>query len=161
MKKGIVFVVSLFFVVTVLAQQNTLYKPDADAAADIKALISKAAAENKYVLIQAGGNWCRWCLEFNRFTKSNIEIDSVLQNSYILYHLNYSKENKNKEIFSQFKFPQRFGFPVFLILNEKGELIHTQNSEYLEDGKSSYNKEKVISFLQSWSPHAFNPQLYK
>jgi hypothetical protein len=78
-----------------------------------------------------------------------------------LYHLNWSKENENKKIFEQYGYPQRFGFPVFIILNGQGERIHTQNSEYLEDGKKSYDPEKVRSFLEMWSPKALDPAAYR
>ena len=37
----------------------------------------------------------------------------------------------------------------FYILNEKGERIHTQNSEYLEDGDKSYDIKKVADFLKA------------
>jgi hypothetical protein len=49
---------------------------------------------------------------------------------------------------SKLGYPQRFGYPVFVILNGDGERIHTQNSEYLENGKGSYDKNKVQSFLE-------------
>ena len=144
----------------VSAQEAKLYNPKADAASDIAAAIKKAAAEKKYVLIQAGGNWCSWCIEFARFAKSTPKIDSVMNASFVWYHLNWSKENENKKIFAQYGYAQRFGFPVFIILNEKGERIHTQNSEYLEDGKKSYNPAKVQAFLEMWAPRALNPEMY-
>jgi hypothetical protein len=31
----------------------------------------------------------------------------------------------------------------------------------LEDGKKSYSKEKVLSFLENWSPNALDPATYK
>jgi hypothetical protein len=79
---------------------------------------------------------------------------------YVLYHLNYSKENMNDDVFTQYSFPQRFGFPVFIVLDGKGNRIHTQSSWYLEEGKS-YNKEKVMDFLQSWNRKALDPSTYK
>jgi hypothetical protein len=142
------------------AQEKKLYDPLADATADIRRAVDIAGAQNKFVLIQAGGNWCSWCLEFARFCKADPKIDSVINASFIWYHLNYSKENRNLDIFTRYQFPQRFGFPVFLILNGKGELVHTENSVYLEDGNKSYNREKVISFVEMWSPAALNPQHY-
>ncbi len=155
----------MFLIVSIAANAQEapkkLYDPKANATADIEAAIKKAAAENKYVLIQAGGNWCGWCIEFARFCKADSKIDSVINHSFVWYHLNWSKENENKEIFAQYGYPQRFGFPAFLILNGKGERIHTQNSEYLEDGKKSYDKKRVQSFLEMWSPHALDPELYK
>lgn len=144
------------------AQNETkkLYDPNADAARDIAAAVKKAAAENKFVLIQAGGNWCSWCIEFARFSRADKSIDSLISNSFVWYHLNYSKENKNDVLFAKYGYPQRFGFPVFLILNSKGQLIHTQSSEYLEDGKKSYDKQKVLGFLGNWTPKSLDPATY-
>ena len=112
------------------------------------------------MLIQAGGNWCKWCIEFARFAKADPQIDSVIKASFIWYHLNYSKENENKAAFSKLNYPQRFGYPTFIILNEKGERIHTQNSEYLENSKEGYDRQKVQSFLEMWSPRVLNPHIW-
>jgi thioredoxin-related protein len=139
---------------------NKLYHPDADATKDIAAAVKKAKAENKYVLLQGGGNWCSWCIEFARFCKADPKIDSVINASFVWYHLNYSKENENKAVFAKYGYAQRFGFPTFIILNQKGERIHTQNSEYLENGKKSYDQRKVQAFLEMWSPKALNPEMY-
>ncbi len=161
MKKLIVIALCLISI-TGNAQHATdkLYNPDANAAKDIEAAIKKAKAEKKYVLLQGGGNWCGWCIEFARFSKADPKIDSVINASFVWYHLNYSKENENKAIFAKYGYAQRFGFPVFIILNEKGQRIHTQNSEYLEDGKKSYDQKKVQAFLEMWSPKALNPEMY-
>jgi thioredoxin-related protein len=53
------------------AQETKLYNPAANADADIKAAILEAKKENKYVLLQGGGNWCKWCIEFARFCKED------------------------------------------------------------------------------------------
>ena len=160
MKKIFFFVIIIFTSTFVLAQNHQLYHPEADAAKDIAAAVKKAAVEKKYVLLQAGGNWCSWCIEFARFAKATPKIDSIINAGFVWYHLNWSKENENKKIFKQYGYAQRFGFPVFIILNEKGERIHTQNSEYLEDGKKSYSPAKVQAFLEMWSPRALNPAMY-
>ncbi len=143
-----------------MAQETKLYHPEADAEEDIEAAIKKAKSENKYVLIQGGGNWCGWCIEFARMANEDPKLDSVIKASFVWYHLNWSKENENKKVFGKYGYAQRFGFPVFIILNDKGERIHTQNSEYLEDGKKSYNHAKVQAFLEMWSPRALNPKMY-
>ncbi len=139
---------------------NKLYHPDADAEKDIAAAVKRARTEHKYVLLLGGGNWCSWCIEFDRVCKTDPKIDSALKSGFISYHLNWSKENENKKVFARYGYAQRFGFPVFIILNEKGERIHTQNSEYLEDGKKSYNHAQVQAFLEMWSPNALNPKMY-
>lgn len=159
-KKLILFCLVVFACTAVKAQEVKLYDPSANAEKDIAAAVAKANAEHKFVLIQGGGNWCKWCIEFARFAKADAQIDSVMKVGYVIYHLNYSKENDNHATFSKLGYPQRFGYPVFIILNGDGQRIHTQNSEYLENGKGSYDKNKVQSFLEMWSPHALDPHVW-
>ena len=142
------------------AQRKQPYHPESNASKEINNAILEAKKTHKFVLLQGGGNWCEWCLEFYHFCKEDKTIDSIINKNFVWYHLNYSKENKNESIFRMYGYPQRFGFPVFIILNEEGKRIHTQNSEYLEDGKSSYDRKKIISFLEVWSPDALDPKKY-
>ncbi len=137
-----------------------LYNPYENVDSALKVVMSKAKKEGKHVFVQIGGNWCGWCKLFNEFVTKDAQLDSTIQANYVVYHLNYSQENLNKKALAQYKFPQRFGFPVFIILNKNGEQLHTQNSAYLEQGKS-YNKDKVIEFLDQWSPRALDPAQYK
>ena len=159
-KKIYLFAIVFLLVIKISAQEKKLYNPDANAIADIDAAIKKAAAENKFVLIMAGGNWCSWCLEFNRSSKADPHIDSAINSSFICYHLNYSKENMNEAVFAKYGYPQRFGFPVFLILDGNGKLLHIQNSGYLEKDKG-YDREKVFGFFSDWSPSALDPKQYQ
>ncbi len=136
-----------------------LYSVNANAKNDIALAVRQAKAEKKLVMIQAGGNWCSWCLLFDKTVKNDIQLDSALKANYVVYHLNYSKENQNEAVFAQYSYPQRFGFPVFIILDQNGKLLHTQNSSYLEEGKG-YNKNKVLGFFSDWSVAAFDPKNY-
>ena len=137
-----------------------LYNPAANAEKELADVVKRAKTEKKNIFIQAGGNWCVWCLEFNRFSKTDKEVDSMINADYIVYHLNYSSENRNLSVFTRFGYPQRFGFPVFIILDGNGSRLHTQNTSYLEQGKS-YNKKKLMEFLQHWNRKAVDPLAYK
>lgn len=139
-------------------KKNKLYNPYENADSAITIVKKKAALEGKHILIQIGGNWCSWCIEFNRFTTTDKQMDSLLKADFVIYHLNYSKENLNKKLLEQFGFPQRFGFPVFIVLDNNGKQLHTQNSSYLEKDKS-YNKEKVMEFFQHWNAKALDPKV--
>ena len=154
----------LFFSIVSVSQDMkkfTLYKPNEKAEAEITRAVSDAKRSGKHVLIQIGGNWCIWCARFHEFVIKDAQLDSLMNTNYVVYHLNYSKENYNAKLLTKYNFPQRFGFPVFLILDGEGNLRHTQNSWYLEDGKTSYEREKVKSFFTEWSKRSLDPSQYK
>ena len=52
--------------------------------------------------------------------------------------------------------PARFGFPVFVVLDERGNVLHTQDSSFLEEG-NGYSEKKVLRFLKNWTPKAVKP----
>ena len=163
MKKIVVFSLLCLSLAGLQAQGVSnfhIYNPEANAAKEIAMAVKQAKDSGKHVLIQVGGNWCIWCARFHDFVSSDASLDSLINANYIVYHLNWSKENKNENLLAKYQYPQRFGFPVFLILDGKGNLIHTQNSGYLEEGKS-YSKEKVSGFLNDWSSAALDPANYK
>ena len=136
-----------------------IYDPSEDATTQLNFAIQKAALAGKHVFVQVGGNWCPWCIRFHRFVHENQSIDSLMQVHYEVCLLNYSKENKNEQLLKKYGFPQRFGFPVFLILNGKGELLHIKDSGLLEEAQG-YDTRKVTAFLKNWSPPALDPVNY-
>ena len=160
--KGILFTLGLFIFLQAQSQNTDtahLYNPKADAEKEIAAAVKLAKSTDKYVLIQGGGNWCSWCKRFSITVANDAKLDSIVNADFVVYHLNYSEENKNQKLFAKYGYPQRFGFPVFIVLDENGNRIHTQNSVYLEEGKG-YNKEKIADFFTAWSPAALDPKNY-
>ncbi len=136
------------------------YNPELDAMQQIDNAIKLAKKENKHVLLQIGGNWCGWCMMLHKFYNAEPQIDSLLNKDYVVEYINFSKENKNLDALKRLEFPQRFGFPVLVVLDGSGKRLHTQNSVYLEQGKG-YNKEKLFDFLNDWKPSALDPENYK
>jgi thioredoxin-related protein len=149
----VVKLISIFllcFVAYANAQEKaSLYDVTLDPFKQVEQAKIIAKKENKNILIQAGGNWCSWCRLFHKFAKENKMVDSILKADYVYVLANYSKENKNETFFKAYKNPGRFGYPAFLVLNADGELLHIQDSGYLEDGKG-YSEEKVSRFLLLW-----------
>lgn len=137
-----------------------IYNPDADAKADIAAAVAKAKKEKKNVFIQVGGNWCPWCIAFHDLVAHTPALKTYLDDRYETVLVNYSKENKNEEIMAGLGYPGRFGYPVFVILNGDGALLHIQNSGYLEEGKG-HSVKKVTEFLQGWTYEATDPATYQ
>jgi thioredoxin-related protein len=142
------------------AQKVNIYNPEADAKAEIVEAVAKANKSGKHVLLQLGGNWCSWCILFDKLVNGNDTLKTFRDQNYEMLHVNYSPENKNEDVLASLDYPQRFGFPVFVILDGKGKRLHTQNSGYLEKGKG-HDPAKVLEFFQGWAPEALNPDNYK
>jgi len=160
MKKLFLIALVLLFAFGANAQDKpTLYNPAANARAEITAAVKQAASQHKNVLLQIGGNWCSWCIRFNNQVTADTTLNTYMNKNYIVLHVNYSQENTNDALMASLGYPQRFGFPVFIILDDKGNRLHTQNSEYLEEGKG-YNKNKILEFFKGWSPEALDPKVY-
>lgn len=140
-------------VAAVKIQPAKPYHPEADAQKDINALIAKAKKEKKNIIIQAGGNWCVWCLRFNDFIHQNKTIAKLLDTNYLYYHLNYSPENENVAVFNKYA-PNKgkeFGYPFFIVMNSQGEVLNVRESGNLEQGKG-YDEAKVLEFFNAWLP---------
>jgi len=120
-----------------------LYNPYENVDSALKIVMAQAKKENKHVFVQIGGNWCVWCARFNDFVNKDAKLDSAMNKNFIVYHMNYSPENRNPAVLKRFGYPQRFGFPVFIMLDAKGNRLHTQNSAYLEEDKSIQQKKSA------------------
>ena len=155
------FVFCFLCVFQAAAQKDSvrIYDPGADAALQVQVAVDRARLENKHVILMIGGNWCRWCLMFDKFRLENARVDSASTAGFIWLHVNYSKENRNTALLSKLEFPQRFGFPVFVVLDGNGKRLHTQNSAYLEEGEG-YSESRVLEFLRHWCPQALLPSNY-
>jgi thioredoxin-related protein len=149
-----IYSICIFSAFSLLAQTEgvNIYNPDADAKADIAAAVKQAKADNKHVMLQIGGNWCPWCVKLHNFIATDSQIDSLLKADYVVVMVNVDKEKdkRNYDLLASYDNPQRFGFPVLVVLNQEGERIHTQDSWYLEQEKS-YDKEKLMQFYRMWN----------
>ena len=140
------------------AQAPKVYDEGIDAMEQIQKAVEEARASSRYVMCQVGGNWCPWCLRFAEFATKDSVIAPLMEENYVYIHVNYSKQNKNIEAMRFLGNPGRFGYPVFVVLNEKGEPIHIQESESLEEGKG-YSRMRVEKFLRLWNRKAVEAEV--
>ncbi len=137
-----------------------VYHPEADAKAELQKAVTAADGIGKHVLVVIGGNWCVWCMRLDKLFHDNAKVAQNLAANYVVVHINYSEENKNEALLAELGFPQRFGFPVLLVLDGKGKLLHTEDSGALEAGKG-HSPEKVLTFLNNWTRAALDPASYR
>ena len=149
------------FILTILlllqgVYSEEIYNPSADAMTDIKSAIALAKETDKHVFVKVGGNWCGWCKMYAKFTGADKDIMRVMEDEYVFVLVNWSTENKNPDAMSYLGNPERFGFPVFVIIDGDGKVLHTQDSALLEEGKG-YNKKHIMRFLTVWTAGAVDP----
>ena len=162
-KLAITALLAAFFTITAGAQSNLkkIYDETIDPMEQIDKAVVKAKSQGKYVVCQVGGNWCRWCLMFADYITRDSEISSFIDDNFVYIHVNYNpreradeaKAQKNARLLKRLDNPGRFGYPVFVVLDESGKVIHIQDSSFLEQD-NGYNKEKVMRFFRNWTPEA-------
>ena len=136
---------------------NKIYDETIDPVEQIDKALKQAKKEGKFVISQVGGNWCRWCLMFADFVGKDAELTKFIDENFVFIHSNYNpKERVNEKTTVMLKRlgnPERFGFPVFVVMDETGKVLHTQDSSFLEEG-NGYSRDKVIRFFKNWTPEA-------
>jgi len=166
MKKiTIICLLSAFVSLSVNAQNNfkKVYNEDLNPIEQIDQALAKVQSEDKFVICQVGGNWCIWCLRFADFITNDTTISKVIADNYEYIHVNYNprrskdaaKLEQGKALMTRLNQCGRFGYPVLVVLNKEGRVIHIQDSGYLEEGQG-YDREKVLRFFKNWTPKAVN-----
>ena len=164
MKKRFFAVMLAVFVMAVLSAQSALkkvYDENVNPIEQIDQAVAKAKGEGKFVICQVGGNWCPWCLRFADFMSKDADISKLVNENFEYIHVNYNPRKSEgeekvqlaKTMLQRLSNPERFGFPVFVVLDDMGKVIHIQDSSFLEEGEG-YNKEKVLRFFKNWTPQA-------
>lgn len=156
-------IASLLFVVafqTGFAQEplKKVYDETINPLTQIESTVAKARQSGKYTICQVGGNWCIWCLRFADFISKDADIAKVVADNFEYIHVNYNpREKASPELMQRLNNCGRFGYPVFVVLDAEGKVLHLQDSSFLEEGKG-YDKEKVLRFFNAWTPTAVKGQ---
>lgn len=134
------------------AKRDIGYDPRANAFEQRDAAVSKAADEDKLVLLISGGDWCSWCHYLAAFLEREQSLDAALHDVFVVQKVYVGDQNMNKEFFGEL--PKAAGAPHFWVLSAKGEVLASQDTLPLEDGDKSYERGKVSAFIEQWRGHA-------
>ena len=161
MKRILIAFYAVLLAATVEAQTGLkkVYDEVINPIEQIDQALVRAKAEGKFVICQVGGNWCPWCLRFADFITNDTTISKVVDENFEYIHVNYNprktegeeKQQQAKALMDRLDNCGRFGFPVFVVLDEEGKVVHIQDSSFLEEGQG-YNQEKVLRFFRAWTP---------
>lgn len=154
MKRFVVTMLAICAFVWICAQER-VYDESVDPFVQIDEAVKVAKETDRFVVCQLGGNWCSWCVLFAKFIRENPDIDKIVNDNFVYIHVNFKsrRDELSQKVSRRLGNAGRFGFPVLVVLNTDGSVLHIQNSSYLEEGKG-YDKGKVLDFFKQWTPAA-------
>ena len=149
--KPVLFFLVILLSATVYSSEHrpysTAYDPKRDAFADFKSATADAKSENKLVLIELGGDWCSWCHRLDKFLAENTDVAKELDDVFVMLKVNVSDDNMNEEFVATL--PEIIGYPHFVIADSDGNIVGSQNTGLLEEGKG-YSKIAFAEFINQW-----------
>lgn len=126
------------------------YEPDADPFEQYHEAVAQAQAENKLVLVIAGGDWCGWCHRLNKFMKTE-DVRKSVDDTFVVVKVYVGDENLNEFFFSQL--PEARGAPHFWVISPDKHVLKSQSTAAFER-KKGYDKDVFLGFVDQWKQHA-------
>ena len=131
------------------AAEDIGYDPAADPFAALQAARAAATAEDKLVLVIAGGDWCIWCHYLHAFLTNRPALERRLEDTFVVMKAYRGDDNDNAAFFATL--PEAAGYPHFWIVDPAdGALLESQDTLPLEDGDKSYDERAFGAFIDKW-----------
>ena len=148
--------ISLFFLLSfnlpvqasnALPEYSVHYDPARDPFKDGADAIKLATETQRRILIEVGGNWCKWCHILDTFLDKNPDIKQRLHNTFVMLKINVSDANDNNQFLSAF--PKPLGYPHMYITELNGSILHSKDTaDFLVKGE--YSRQQFSQFFDRW-----------
>ena len=134
-------------------EKKPLYDEEADGAVQIEAALVKARRHHKRVLIQWGGNWCRWCTRLDDVFTSDAKVRHELLYEYELVHVDIGRWDKHQDLTEKYGADTKGkGVPYLTFLDGDGKLVANEATDGLEQpdekSRAAHDSEKVLALLE-------------
>ena len=146
MKKLVLILVLLFSFNGWTITDYEPYDENADALENISMALKNAKLENKYVLLQMGGNWCPDCRTLGEYF-SRPDIKQWLDDRLILVSVDVGEWNRNLDIVEEYGNPISEGIPALVLLNSNDEVMLATLAGELASARSM-SKDDLVEWLQ-------------
>ena len=130
-----------------LPAYSLVYDPARDPFADGHEAIKLAQATRRRVLIEVGGDWCKWCHVLDAFLEKNPDISQQLHETFVVLKVNVSDENDNSQFLKAF--PRPLGYPHMYVTENNGDILWSKDTaEFLVNGV--YSRQQFSQFFTRW-----------
>jgi thioredoxin 1 len=133
-------------------KEKDIYNESADAHAEIKEALARAAAEHKRIIVVFGANWCYDCHVLDKAFHSS-DLAPILSANYEVVHVDIGKGEKNQDLMTKYDVPMKRGIPGLAVLDADGKLVYSQKNGEFENARA-LSSEDFLAFLNKWKPGA-------
>lgn len=131
-------------------KEKDIYNELANARAEIKEAVAKAAAEHKRVIVVFGANWCYDCHVLDAaFHRADLAL--IIAANYEVVHVDIGKGEKNQDLMAKYEVPMKRGIPGLAVLEADGKLVYSQKNGEFENARG-LSPEDFRAFLEKWKP---------
>lgn len=131
-----------------LPEYSTAYDPARDPFKDGADAVKRAKESNRRVLIEVGGEWCKWCHVLDDFLDKNPDIKQRLHETFVMLKVNVSDTNDNSQFLKAF--PAPLGYPHMYVTESNGDILKSKDTaDFLIKGQ--YSRNQFSSFFNRWS----------
>jgi thioredoxin-related protein len=126
---------------------SRLYDQNRNPNEDGRDALTLARQTNRKVLIELGGDWCRWCHIMDRFIKQHPEVETRLHQTFVVLKVNINDANDNAEFMSAF--PPAKGYPHMYVTDYSGNILYSQDTANFRENKQ-YSVKRFMAFFDRW-----------
>ncbi len=132
------------------AALRDIYPAAEQAPADLAAALQTAAATQRHIILDFGGNWCPDCHVLDGYLHDAAN-QPILDANFVLVHINIGQLDRNVDVAERYHIPLRKGVPALAVLDSSGRLLHSQEGGEFEDMRH-LQANAVTVFLTAWKP---------
>jgi thiol-disulfide isomerase/thioredoxin len=129
---------------------TVIYPPSADAKAEIRAALGRAAREHKHVLLIFGADWCYDCKVLD-FEMHLPDFAKLMSPNFVVVHVDIGEGEKNKDLVAKYEIPAEHGVPVLAVLDGSGKLLFSDQHRQFQDARAM-DPDDLMAFLEKWKP---------
>ena len=128
-----------------VSARTLIYDPDANPAEDLQVAVTKAAQQNKLVLVIFGADWCPDCrmLDYH-MNKDKLKV--VIDAHFLVVKVDVGLKDKNQAFIAQFGNPIASGIPAIAILDGQSKLHYVSEGGEFADARSAQTESLKVWF---------------
>ncbi len=108
---------------TATSAESLPYNESANAQAEIRAAMTQAAAEKKYVLLIFGANWCIDCRELSA-NMDKSPLSDLIRQRYVVVKVDIGNWNRNLDLVKAWGDPIAKGIPGVVVADPNGSTLY-------------------------------------